>query len=424
MTRPAAGFLVLGAAALIGAARSAPAPIEPASAPTVVVLVIEALRHDYPERGAAPNLMKMAAEGGRADRLTPVFPPNSLPSQAAIATGRHPSGSGVINNRFYDRRLQRKLEGEPEDFSTMLLTEPIWVAAARAKVPVAATNWMATAGQPGVRTTSVHEDGSDAQRIEELLGWIAERGPQAPRLMLVYLEGLDDVSHKRGPDAGETLRAVEGYDGFAGSVLEALRRHRAPHATLLLLGDHGMATVSRCIYLKAFLRRRGFDADPYSTGGSANVYFHSAADAARAREALRGESALLQAYLPAELPEGWRYRQPDRIGDLILIGKPGTYFRDLGGESNPVGPARIPGAHGFAPDDPSMAGTLFAWGRGIAAGSRWAKVQVVDVYRTVCALLGLEPAAGAAGRSLADLRPAARSSMNGAASAVAARGRK
>jgi predicted AlkP superfamily pyrophosphatase or phosphodiesterase len=382
--------------ALLGLASSAAASAPPHS--TVVVLVIEALRHDYPERIEAPVFDRLEAEGARAGRLIPVFPPNSLPGQAAIATGRLPGGSGVVNNRFYDRRLRLKLEGKPADFGVMLEAEPIWAAAARAGIQVGTIHWMVGPRRDLLRTSRLSNSARDEDRIAELEEWIEDSGAAAPRLLLVYLEGLDQIAHTRGPDAAETLRAARGYAVLAGRVLDALERHRGASATLFVLGDHGMTTVHRCVYLKAFLRSKGIAAEPFATGGSANLYLKNPSDARRARAALDREAELMKVYLPDQLPADYGYRDPNRVGDLVLIGAPGVYFRDLG--DRPFGPPRTPGVHGFAPEQPDMAGAFFAWGRGVPAGTRWPQVKIVDLYPTLCELLGIGAAAGIDGRTL------------------------
>ena len=392
-----AAVALLSSLAVVPAESARPQPI-------AVVVVIEALRHDYPDRVEAPNLKRLAAEGARAGHLIPVFPPNSLPGQATIASGRLPARSGVVNNRFYDRRLGRKFEGRTDEFAAMLQAEPIWTTAARAGIPAGAINWMGTDGtaSPLIRSSRLSKNATDEQRVAELIQWISDSGAAAPRLMLVYLEGLDEVSHQRGPEAAETLREVERYDATVGRILDAIRQHRdARSATLFVLGDHGMTAVSRCVFLRALLKAKGIAAVPFASGGSANLYLKAGQQARAVRALLGSETELLKAYLPSELPRQYHYVNPDRVGDLILIGAPGTYFRDLGDQ--PVGPPKSPGAHGFAPEDPDMQGALFAWGRGVRPGSRWPEVRIVDLYPTLCNLLGIEAADGIDGKPLSGI---------------------
>jgi predicted AlkP superfamily pyrophosphatase or phosphodiesterase len=378
--------------------------------PTVVVVCVEALRHDYPDRVSAPTLSRMGAEGARADRVVPVFPTNSLPNQAAIATGLPPAASGIVNNRFWDRRQRRTFEGEPDEFEAMLLAEPIWITAERQGVPTAVLNWGgAEIDYDGVvpsHQSGLNEKASDEQRIDQVVRWLADTSAGGPRLILAYLDGLDDVSHKQGPDAEATLRTAERYDALVGRVLEAMLRHRGQHsATLFVLGDHGMAHVTRCVYLKAFLARRGIAARPFATGGSANVYLPPGEDAREVKQLLAGDTQLFAAYLPEELASRYGYYSPDRGGDLVLIGRPGTYLRDREGQDNPVGRARLPGMHGFPPEEPSMMTALLAWGRGVPAGTRWEQVSLLDLYPTVCSLLDVDPAGGFAGRVLPGIQP-------------------
>ena len=57
-------------------------------------------------------------------------------------------------------------------------------------------------------------------------------------------------------------------------------------------------------------------------------------------------------------------------------------------------PARLPGMHGFAAEDPDMAGAFVVWGRGVTPGEPWGEVSILDIYPTICSLLGIEPVTG------------------------------
>jgi arylsulfatase A-like enzyme len=50
-----------------------------------------------------------------------------------------------------------------------------------------------------------------------------------------------------------------------------------------------------------------------------------------------------------------------------------------------------------------MQGALFAWGRGVRPGSRWPEVRIVDLYPTLCNLLGIEAADGIDGKPLSGI---------------------
>jgi len=77
------------------------------TAPTVVMLSWDGLRHDYPDlhpgEAQLPALARIAAEGVRARRLTAVFPANTFPGHVSLATGTYPDRHGIPDNVFFDR---------------------------------------------------------------------------------------------------------------------------------------------------------------------------------------------------------------------------------------------------------------------------------------------------------------------------------
>jgi len=51
----------------------------------------------------------------------------------------------------------------------------------------------------------------------------------------------------------------------------------------------------------------------------------------------------------------------------------------------------VKASHGYPPATPGMAGVVYLWGDGVAAGIYKSHVRAVDLHPTVTALLGIEP---------------------------------
>ena len=116
---------------------------------------------------------------------------------------------------------------------------------------------------------------------------------------------------------------------------------------------------------QAYLASLGFGARTFSSGATSNVYLDEGHDPTTVKEALRRADLGIDVYLPEEVPAGYDYAREDRVGDLVLVGRDGTYFRDREGQDRPIGPARLPGMHDFAPDHPDMARAFVMWGPGV-----------------------------------------------------------
>jgi predicted AlkP superfamily pyrophosphatase or phosphodiesterase len=214
-------------------------------------------------------------------------------------------------------------------------------------------------------------------------------------LIFVHLAGLDRVAHVHGPDGRRTLDEVREYDRRVGAILRALEQYRAqPGATLIVLGDHGLAAVTRDVSLDARLEEKGVHATVSAAGSAANVYLDGDLTPEEARDRLAADGELYETLLASEAATRWGYEDADRVGDLVLVARPGVRFRD---EEDPQAGAAAVAAvdvvvHGRPPEDPDMAGTLLLWGRGAPAGQRWDDVSILDIYPTIRKLLGLPPA--------------------------------
>jgi predicted AlkP superfamily pyrophosphatase or phosphodiesterase len=388
--QPAAGAPV--APAWRSPAKAAAPP--PAGADTVILVSVDGLRWDFPERARAPHLRRMAAEGASA-RLVPPFPANTFPAHATLATGVHPDRHGMVNNEFLDReRGVFRMDDDP----SWLLAEPLWVTAERQGARAAVYHWVASAAPwRGIGASIRHPFDRavrDADKAEAIVGWLNLPDRDRPRLILSYWRGPDDAGHRHGPDSPEVDRRVRETDRLLGRVLEAIARTGLA-AALIVVSDHGMAAVDRVLRLDRLLQAAGGGARGLSSGAAANVYCE-AAGCGRAEEALRRLPGAL-VHRQDDLPPALRYASRSRTGDLVAIAPPGSYFAD--GESRRP-PAR--GMHGYGPDRPEMHGVFRAWGAGIRRGAARDRLHAVDVAPLVCRLLGIAAPAGVDGRVPAD----------------------
>lgn len=97
---------------------------------TVILISIDGLRWDYPEKADTPNIDYLIEHGVRAKSLIPCFPTKTFPNHYSIVTGLYPQNHGIIANNMYDperneyfRLSLREAVRDPAWWGG----EPIWV---------------------------------------------------------------------------------------------------------------------------------------------------------------------------------------------------------------------------------------------------------------------------------------------------------
>jgi predicted AlkP superfamily pyrophosphatase or phosphodiesterase len=378
-----------------------------AESPLVIVLSWDGTRHDYPDRGPAPALERMAREGVRAGRLVPVFPSQTFPNHVALATGARTARHGILGNRFRDR--VRGLFDYSNDAS-WIEAEPLWVAAERQGRKAALffwvgseTDWRGTGAT--YRKAPFDEAIPESVKVDQILAWLSLPEGERPALVMAWWHGCDSEGHRRGPDhasIGEKLRA---QDAELGRLLAGLDARQAwSYTTLLVVSDHGMTRLEKGVDVSQALRERGIDAQVQASTAVADVFL---ADPARADEVVVALASVpgVRAYTREALPDRLAYRHPTRTGDVVALTDPPHAFANSRTWNALVARARLAlggsvGGHGYDPEHPDMGGIFFALGRGVPKGLSLERVEAVDVAPTVARLLGIEPPAQAEGRPL------------------------
>ena len=388
-----------------GADAPPPTAATPAD-PTVIVLSLDGVRHDYLDRGTLPAFARIERDGLRAGRLVPVYPSTTFPSHVSLATGTTPDVHGIVDNRFRDR--ERGVFDYSNDAS-WIEAEPLWAAAERQGVTAAAFFWVGSATDwRGVgashRVAPFDSRIGEARKVDRILAWLDLPPASRPRLVMSWWHGADRAGHRHGPDDPAVLEALGGQDRELGRLLAGLDARAAwSHTTLVVVSDHGMTTAEQTVPLRRALA--GVDAQFEIGATVAHVFVDGPAALASAERALAGlEGVRVERgeRLPAEL----RLRHPTRTGDLVVRCEPGFAFdRGVSDRAARV-LGRRRGVHGYAPEHPDMAGIFLALGRGVPAGARPPSVRAIDVAPSVAALLGIDPPRDAEGAPIGALAPA------------------
>lgn len=381
------------------AATATPGPRPAPAAPAVVLITMDGVRWDYPQREALPAFSSMAAAGWTARRLTPPFPSLTFPSHATLATGVSPARNGIVANGFLDRASDRRFSDERE--ASWLKVPPLWVLAERAGLKAAVRSWPCSQGAWDGTSASYFRGYDGDARDGETASWILDLlhrpAPARPRLIMAWTRGADHSGHEEGPSSEGVRRAMGAADRFL-SKLRAGLAALGPSAPvdLIVVSDHGMARVDRMVDVVKVIPKEGFFPYIATSGPLCNIYVKTEGQRRAVAAGLNRLPAGTLSMTRAEAERQFGYAG-DRTGDFVLLCPPGATFASF----HRKGDRDVPrGMHGYDPSLPDMGGIFYAEGPQFSRGKVLTEVRAIDVAPTVCACLGLSPPPSAEGRNL------------------------
>lgn len=400
--------LALAAAlALTSCASAPPTPAPPTAAaagaaalaattPKLLLVSIDGLRADMLDRGITPNLSRIAHDGIRARWMTPSYPSLTFPNHYTLVTGLRPNHHGIIHNSMQEEALGRFQVNLPEAVtdSRWWGGEPIWVGAEKAGLRSATWSWPGSeAAIQGVRPSLWRVYSPDvplADRVDDVLRWVGDDGPDAPRLVTLYMEQVDKAGHHYGPDSPEYAAAIVQVDKAIGRLLDGLAARGLDDSTnLIVVSDHGMAQVPDGQTIAVEDMVDPAIASNVSTGQS--IGFAPLPGKQPAAEAiLLGAHANYDCWTRQTLPARWEYGSNPRIPPIICQMHEGwnALTRERLAERKPGDR----GSHGYDNALPSMRAIFIARGPSFKQGATLPGFDNVDLYPLMTRLLGI-PAA-------------------------------
>jgi len=380
--------------------------------PSVILVSMDGVRHDYPEREALAAFARMARDGARATFLMPVFPSITFPAHTTLSTGAHPDRHGIVNNQFETPGGDEFRYGGGAD---ALEAEPLWAAAERQGVraatffwPISEVAWRGIA--PSYSRAPFDEALPESAKVEQILAWLDLPEPARPGLVMTWWHGADRAGHEHGPDAEETRAALREQDAQLARLIAGLDARRAwGEVTLIVVSDHGMLAPRDAVDANALLADAGVAGRAVNANALALIRLEAPADAASAAKKIAAAEPRIRAYARPALPASLRYAH-ENAGDVVLLAEPPLAFMDAwtqldlrrrvswlwGGEV---------GVHGYDPEkSPEMRAIFFALGRGVPRGEKLGAVRGLDVAATVARLLAIMPPAQNEGVPIAKIR--------------------
>ena len=403
MPFPAVLRIVLAVALLALAAPSASS--EPASSgkgpaqrPTVILISIDGLNPERLARIAPPTLTRWQAEGARAQWMTPAYPTLTFPNHYTLVTGLVPDRHGIVHNRMVDAELgpfRLSLRAAVSDGRWYDDAEPLWSTVQRHGMRSATLFWPGSEARiNGVRPDDwlpYAGDKPHKARVDRVLRWLDRPEPRRPHFITLYFAAFDEASHAHGADSAESVAALRDIDQSLARLEAGLReRGLFDVVHLVVVSDHGMVDVDVANPRRLDAGVRLYDDEVISSGESAGI-------APRAKRREKVEAALLgrhdgfECWRREDLPAAWRYGSHPRVPPIVCQADEGVHLTHRARLAQ--GGRISPGAHGYAPELPSMRAIFIARGPEIESGVALPPIHAVDVHPFLLELLGLPPMA-------------------------------
>lgn len=407
------------------AAEQAPVVSNAGDGPSTVVWIsLPGFRGDYLEKSEAPFLKKLAEEGGATNKMRPSFPCLTYPAHATMATGATPDKHGIVADRI--RQPDGSVVDQPTD-PALLLAEPIWTTATRQGVKTLVHDWPLSQNQTGEHKAAHFLDAYDPEAADEarlnkaLEQWKADSSGEGEKLRLVMLrlDGILRAGLAHGPRADETYAAVGATDkalqGFFDAVQSEWSTLAQPGANLAILitTDHGLAELDKNVNIAHLLGTEMMaHADIVAHDAIANLFFKGLPENEGERKIFvdkfdneLSKRIYFRTLKKEELPPEWAYLHPERTGDRVLVLKTGYAFADEKAAEPVFDPTEGPGffgAFGYPVEESiRMSGQVFMGGfPNSPLSGALGEVSQLSFHATVCKILGIEPAPGAATETL------------------------
>ncbi len=363
------------------------------SSSTVILVSFDGFRYDYADREALPHFQEMKAKGAAASSMIPSYPSKTFPNHYTLVTGLYPGHHGLVDNTFYDSITGQvfaiKKRNMVQD-SFYYGGTPLWQLVQTYGMKSASFFWVGSEAPVAGRYPDYYryyDDGiPDRQRIETVLEWLRLPEEMRPQFISLYFSVVDDVTHRFGPDASQSVDALHYADSLLGELISGVRSIDLP-VNIIVVSDHGMypmkAGEDKFLDPAKIMTLPEEGLRIVNNETHVHLYCEEPLRSELFRELTENESHY-RAYLRENTPDKWHYNSSYRIGDIVIEAEPGYSFLE-----SVLHKASF-GSHGYDPyQTPEMHAIFYAMGPDIRPGVRLPSFENVHVYPLIALLLGL-----------------------------------
>ncbi|MDY3979399.1 MAG: alkaline phosphatase family protein [Tidjanibacter sp.] len=368
----------------------------------VVILSMDAFRHDLPQMCQTPTLDSIASVGVFAE-IKPCFPSNTFPNHYSMATGLHPDHHGIVNNSFYDEQIGKSYsisDNTARKNVAFYKGEPIWNTVERGGQVAHVYTWVGVEakinGHQPTRWVEYSSSRTRRQLADMVLKALCNPNvKEIPNLTMWYFDEPDAIEHAHTTLSPETKNVVEDIDYVLAYFMREVRKSPVyDKINFIFTADHGMTELSPERYynlyslipnkIQYYYNSYPVTLKPYSTASINEVY-----------ETLKAHQSEghYRVWLRDELPEEFHYGSfKERIYPIVLL--PDKGWRVVYKSDDSLLPKENTGSHGFDPAEPDMHMVFYGMGPAFKSGYTHDRVfQNLNDYLIICHILGVEPAA-------------------------------
>ncbi|WP_305804666.1 ectonucleotide pyrophosphatase/phosphodiesterase [Stenotrophomonas sp. YIM B06876] len=371
----------------------------PANAEAPLILVsIDGFRNEYLERGLTPTLAALAADGVRAQYMRPSYPSITFPNHYTLVTGLRPDNHGVISNFMTDPQIPgvRFSMFDPATVADARWWnggKPLWTSVREHGGRAASMFWVGSeAPIHGARPEfwrAFDIKVTSAQRVQQVLQWLALPAAQRPHFITLYFDLVDTMGHVHGPDSPQLNAALGEVDTAMAALVAGIRSQGLGQRVNLVIGsDHGMASTGpeREVLLDDLVDVSALDVSWTGAYASFDALPGGEAHAAK----LLGKHPHMQCMTREQIPARFQFGQHRRVPAYLCIAEHGWQVTTR--ERLQLKRYRTRGEHGYDTRHPDMHSLFIAHGPAFKRGAVIAPIDNVDVYPLLAHLLAITPA--------------------------------